>query len=262
MGSRAAVSTGKVRCNMLRPRPFLIALQFLTALPIQLQDRPAEADVGRSLLHYPLVGLLMGTVLTVMGWGLTAAPSLVGAAIVLTQWVLMTGMLHLDGLADSADAWLGGLGDRDRTLAIMKDPRCGPAAVIALILLLLLKFAALVELMAGEQWLALALIPMLGRSALLLLFLSTPYVRPGGLGALLATHLPRRGALAVLLSSAALVLALMGLAGVGLIALLVLTFFLLRRLMQRRIGGTTGDTAGALLEITETILLLGWVVVT
>jgi adenosylcobinamide-GDP ribazoletransferase len=65
------------------------------------------------------------------------------AALLLTVWVLLSGGLHLDGLADSADAWLGGFGDRERTLTIMKDPRSGPIAVVVLVLVLLLKFCAL-----------------------------------------------------------------------------------------------------------------------
>jgi adenosylcobinamide-GDP ribazoletransferase len=119
------------------------------------------------------------------------APLLLHAALLLTVWVLLSGALHLDGLADSADAWLGGFGDRERTLTIMKDPRSGPIAVVTLVLVLLLKFAALLALIEQQHALALIIVPLLGRSALLGLFLTTPYVRAGGLGQALADHLPR-----------------------------------------------------------------------
>src|SRR5690606_7992123 len=122
------------------PLPLLIALQFLTNLPIRLPGMPAPEEQGRSLLWYPLVGLLIGLVLVCGGWLLDDSANLLVAALLLTLWVGMTGALHLDGLADTADAWLGGFGDCERTLTIMKDPRSGPIAVVVLVLLLLLKF--------------------------------------------------------------------------------------------------------------------------
>src|SRR5690606_5510087 len=125
-------------------------------------------------------------------WLLGGTSPLLLAALLLAIWVGLTGALHLDGLADTVDAWIGGYGDRERTLAIMKDPRSGPMAVVALVLLLLLKFAALVVLLESGADAALWLALLMGRSALLGLFLTTSYVREGGLGTALAEHLPRR----------------------------------------------------------------------
>ena len=157
----------------------LIALQFLTRLPVSLPCMPTPEQVGRSLLWYPLVGLLLGLLL----WGahllLGQTPALLQAAIILALWVGLSGGLHLDGLADTADAWVGGFGDRERTLTIMKDPRSGPIAVVVLVLLLLLKFAALFTLLQAGQSIYLLLLPWLGRSLLPLLLATTPYVRVG-----------------------------------------------------------------------------------
>lgn len=235
---------------------FLIALQFLTRLPISLPGMPAPAAVGRSLLSYPLVGLLLGGLLLSVQWALQAQAPALQAALLLALWVGLTGGLHLDGLADSADAWAGGFGDRERTLTIMQDPRSGPIAVVVLVLVLLLKFAALLTLLQVGQPQALLLAPWIARGLLPLLFFSTPYVRPGGLGALLASHLPRRE-LPWWLAAHALLLGLLG-GGVGLLALLgaLLLFAGLRRLMCQRLGGTTGDTAGALVELAETAIVL------
>lgn len=102
--------------------PFWIALQFLSSLPVRLPGMPAAEQMGRSLLFYPVVGLLFGVLLWAFDSLLAASPLLLHAALLLTLWVLLSGALHLDGLADSADAWLGGFGDRERTLTIMKDP--------------------------------------------------------------------------------------------------------------------------------------------
>ncbi|WP_426234900.1 adenosylcobinamide-GDP ribazoletransferase [Pseudomonas sp. TWP3-2] len=237
--------------------PLWIALQFLSSLPVRLPGMPAPEALGRSLLFYPLVGLLFGLILWALNIALAGAPILLHAALLLTVWVLLSGALHLDGLADSADAWLGGFGDRERTLLIMKDPRSGPIAVVTLVLVLLLKFAALLAVIEQQQSVALIIVPLIGRAALLGLFLTTPYVRAGGLGQALADHLPRKAGWRVLAASALGCVLLAGFS--GFIALLVALagFVWLRHLMVRRLGGTTGDTAGALLELLEMAVLVG-----
>lgn len=237
--------------------PFWIALQFLSSLPIRLPGMPAPQELGRSLLFYPLAGLLFGVILWALNWLLLGAPVLLHAALLLTVWVLLSGALHLDGLADSADAWLGGFGDRERTLTIMKDPRSGPIAVVTLVLVLLLKFTALLALIEQEYAVALIIVPLIGRGALLGLFLTTPYVRAGGLGQALADHLPRSAGKQVLAASALACVLIAGLGGVWALILAGLGFVWLRQVMLRRIGGTTGDTAGALLELLEMAVLVG-----
>lgn len=240
----------------MRASPFLIALQFLTVFPVRMKELPDDNATGRSLLYYPLVGLLIGLLLFALGWLGNGMPASLHAAVVLAFWVALTGALHLDGLADSADAWIGGLGDRQKALAIMKDPYCGPAAAVTLALLLLIKFAALEHLITTENWAALALAPVLGRTALVLLFLTTPYVRENGLGSLLANHLPRRASTGIVMFTLAAVFVVLGVDAFWLLAPFAYLFYILRTLMLRRIGGTTGDTAGALVEITETVMLL------
>ncbi|WP_432219016.1 adenosylcobinamide-GDP ribazoletransferase [Pseudomonas kribbensis] len=237
--------------------PLWIALQFLSSLPIRLPGMPAPEELGRSLLFYPLVGLLFGVILWVLNIALAGAPMLLHAALLLTVWVLLSGALHLDGLADSADAWLGGFGDRERTLTIMKDPRSGPIAVVTLVLVLLLKYAALLALIEKQQGMALIIVPLMGRAALLGLFLTTTYVRAGGLGQALADHLPRKTGWRVLAVSSVVCVLIAGFNAVVALLLAVVVFIWLRHLMVRRLGGTTGDTAGALLELLEMSVLVG-----
>jgi len=241
--------------------PFWIALQFLSSLPVRLPGMPEPGQMGRSLLFYPLVGVLFGVVLMALNTLLNGAPPMLHAALLLTAWVLLSGGLHLDGLADSADAWLGGFGDRERTLTIMKDPRSGPIAVVTLVLVLLLKFTALLALIDAHNSIALLLAPVIGRSAMLGLFLCTPYVRAGGLGQALADHLPRKTGQQVLLASAVGCVLLAGFSGLVSVVVAGVCFFWLRQLMVRRLGGTTGDTAGALLELLEVAVLVAWVLV-
>ncbi|KAA5839570.1 adenosylcobinamide-GDP ribazoletransferase [Pseudomonas chlororaphis] len=237
--------------------PFWIALQFLSSFPVRLPGMPSPEEMGRSLLFYPLIGLLFGLLLWGLNQLLMGAPLLLHGALLLTVWVLLSGALHLDGLADSADAWLGGFGDRERTLTIMKDPRSGPIAVVTLELVLLLKFAALVALIEQQAGVVLLLAPLIGRGALLGLFLCTPYVRPGGLGQALANHLPRLAGKWGLALTVLVCVVLGGYSAVLALLLAGLVFAGLRQLMLRRLGGTTGDTAGALLELLEVTVLVG-----
>jgi adenosylcobinamide-GDP ribazoletransferase len=238
-------------------KAFLLALQFLTCLPLSLKAAPDQVDWGRSALAYPVIGLLIGLLLAGLQHLIGHADPLLQAALLTATWALITGGLHLDGLADSADAWVGGHGDRERTLAIMKDPRCGPAAVSTLTLTLLLKFAALAALAKAGAWAwpALLLAPVLGRSALVVLLLTTAYVRPGGMGSAISSHLPRAAAALVLLLAAAGAL-FVGPAGALALAVAVAAWLILRWMMMRRLGGITGDTLGAAVELTEAAVLV------
>lgn len=237
-------------------RALLAAFAFLTRLPMPVQALPGPHLRGQSVLYYPLVGLALGGLLVLLASLLGTVHAMLSAALVLLAWVLLTGGLHLDGLADSADAWAGGHGDRVRTLAIMKDPASGPAGVSAIVLLLLIKFSALAALLVQSEYAALWLAPLFGRAALALLFVTTPYVRAGGLGAAQAEHLPRQAVILVLLAVAVTPVIVFGLPGTVLVAVALALLFMLRRLMVQRLGGMTGDTLGASCEVVEAAVLV------
>lgn len=237
-------------------RALWVALQFLTRLPLPKMAVIEDRERGYSLLWYPFVGLLIGGLLVFLAWVLIDVSSLTRAALLLAAWVAITGALHLDGLADSADAWMGGLGSRERSLAIMQDPHCGTGAVVALVLVLLIKFAALETILAAGNLSLLWVAPVVGRVALPLLFLTTPYVRPGGLGDALSKYLPRRAAWVVVVITLLVVVAAQGQVGILATVIAMIMFFLLRAMMLRRIQGTTGDTAGAMVELVEMAVLV------
>ena len=241
-------------------RSWWVALQFLTRIPVVRLANISARERGQSVLYYPLVGLLIGALLVGAHSLLGATDAGLQSALLLLIWVLVSGGLHLDGLADSADAWAGSHGDREKALRIMKDAASGPAGVSAVVLVLLLKFAALSVLIRENVWLALMIAPVLGRLAIVFLFVSTPYVRPGGLGADHAMYIPRLAAIIVLILVAA---AISTLGGIGLAALAagLGVLLILRLMMIRRLGGTTGDTLGAAGELVETIALVAMVLV-
>ena len=238
-------------------RPALIAVQFLTSIPVRLSPAPCGREIGVSVLWYPCVGLLLGTLLWGAGVLLRGASPLLAAAIVLTLWVVATGALHLDGLADTADGWIGGRGDRERTLAIMKDPYAGPAGVATVACVLLLKFAALSALRAGPGACGYILPPVLARAAVPLLFAHTPYVREGGIGAELARRPSRAGAWCVAgLTCLLAVLTLGAREALLAIAAAAAVYLAMRRAFVRRLGGITGDCAGAMIEVIEAMSLI------
>jgi len=231
---------------------FLCALQFLTLIPVRLSGMPDGATQARALLYYPLVGAMIGLGLMLLALGVQGLPTGLAAALILLVWTGVTGGLHLDGLSDSADGWMGGLGDRERTLKIMKDPHLGASGALALLLLLLLKWSAITALLdAGLLW-PLLLAPLAGRGAALLLLATTPYARREGIASTMLPGLQQRHAIAI--GGAAVVL--LALYSVWLPLCLLLAGYGLRTLMLRRLGGTTGDTAGALIELIEALLLI------
>jgi len=233
-------------------RAFWIAVQFLTRLPTpELQQAPTPAELSRAALYYPVVGLLIGTILIILASLFSGYEPMLIAALLLTVWVLLTGGLHLDGLADSADAWLGGIASRERTHEILKDPLVGTAGVVAVALLFIIKYSALFAILKHGSNVFILLAPVLGRGFILLLFTSTDYVRKQGLATDVVNGLNGQAALMGLLP----VVLISALYSPLAVLAILLCFVALRRMMIQRLGGCTGDTAGALVEITEAVWL-------
>lgn len=237
-------------------RPLWLAGRLLSRLPFPEPREIEPGLLGLSVPWYPAIGLLLGVLIALAGTALASVDPGVAAALVLILWVWSTGALHLDGLADSADAWVGGIASRERTLEIMKDPRSGPAAVTAIGLVLIAKWAGLQALIASDSAWLLILIPLLARAQLPLLMLTTPYARDRGMASEQVAQLPRRAAWAATLIAGTVCILIAGWIGLALCVITLAAFWLSRRTMMRRIAGFTGDTAGALVEITETVLLL------
>jgi len=238
---------------------FALAVQFLTRFPLNINIELSEKRLGQSVLFYPLIGLLIGSLLALLAYFLPPTSTPLNAALILSLWVLMTGGLHLDGLADCSDAWVGGLGDKTRSLAIMKDPAAGPIAVVVLVLLLLLKWSALQQLLSSEHaLLPLLIAPFLARLSILILMLSTPYIRENGLGSAMQQHLPKQVAQLII------VIALASCAWFFSVYIVLSTLFIIgwiRHLALQRIQGMTGDVYGASVEIIEAAVLVNWVLV-
>ncbi len=233
-------------------KPFCSAVRFLTILPVPERWCGDAESFRRSPGWYPLVGLLIGAGAVLLDVLLRLLfPLPVAGAVLLVYFVAVSGALHLDGLADSADAFFSCRG-RERMLEIMKDSRSGPMGVVAVVLVLLVKFSLLLTLTGEWRWPVLFGMPLAGRCALTIISHWLPYARPeGGLAGFIRTRQAPHWGSVLLLAAAFPVL--FGAAGVFCALLVLLGILLLGRYMRARIGGYTGDTLGAGCELTELI---------
>lgn len=243
---------------------FFYALMFLTRLPVGRFVRSSDTEVAaRAVYFYPLVGALMGSLLLLSAIILAPLGTWLAAALMVTLWVLLTGALHLDGLADCMDGYCAGhkMADksarRERILQVMHDPACGAVALVALLLVLLLKVVAVASLWEqGVSLLAVLLAPLLARTVVLPFMALADYARSEGVGAPAQTAGVQTLWL-VALVTCALVSLLLGplVAGVlfSALALLVLYWW---RFWHEQIGGYTGDCLGALVELSELLVLI------
>lgn len=236
-------------------KSFLLALSLLTRIPAGSFDEITDQDSGQSALFYPLIGLLIGFILYLPILLFPSTPPHFLAVFIVTLWAIITGGLHLDGLADSADGWLGGLGDKERTLSIMKDPVVGAGGAIALVCFLLLKASALSVLIENNTAWLLIITPMVGRLMILFTFHTTEYANKTGMANSVVENLPKQASLIIL------ALGFISVCFVNIWGLLIVLvgFFFLRRLMIKRLGGCTGDTVGATVEISEMLFMSGLV---
>lgn len=237
-------------------RSFLIATRYLTIVPVGPSALdPDGRALGRAAPWFPAVGLALGAVLAV-----TASlaerlfPTLVAAAVVVAVWKLLTGGLHLDGLADCLDA-LSGRTPAER-LRIMRDSRIGAFGAVGLGLVLLLGVAAVAELPATVRMRALLSIPAIGRTGPVLLARAVAAARAEGQGATFAAGVPGHASPVGLAFTAAAVGAVLGVAGLVALAVGVLTALAVGRFYAARVGGTTGDVLGAAVELAELSALL------
>lgn len=238
-------------------RNLRIAFGLLTTLPFRLPEDWSAGDSGRAAVWYPLVGVAIG-VLTWLAWkGATFLfPSLVTGVITLAAWVLLTGGLHLDGLADCCDGLFASV-SRERRLEIMKDPHVGTFGTIGLILILFLKAAVLASLMSVSSF-GILLAATLARWCILPAAL-LPLARSSGMAADFKSGLRQSS----IILSAIIPLALMVLLGLrGIFSTLVgvVTAALMLWFAKSRIGGVTGDVFGMIVEAVETTVLLTFLI--
>jgi adenosylcobinamide-GDP ribazoletransferase len=238
---------------------FPLALTFLTKLPWPWPGPANESALARSMFWFPWVGALLGLAFGGVWTGLIKIlPGPVAAGLLLAFTVWITGGLHLDGLADTADG-LGGGRTPAEALTIMKDSRVGAFGVISLIVVLLVKFSLFTSLSTTPKTIgALLLYPAISRWGMVLLAYLSPYARPeGGLGQAMTVGVSRRVLGGASLSAGVLSVAILGVPGLVIFAVAGFGVWLGSLYFQKRLGGITGDVLGATNEVLEVLVLTG-----
>ena len=280
--------------------PFFIALQFLTRLKIVNQTEWSVEDFGKSVVAFPYVGVIIGLILALL-YGILSPfiPLVPLMLIIVVAEFLITGGLHADGLMDTSDGLFSGR-ERERKLEIMKDSRIGSFGVVAFVFVTLLKWQLLTAIPTAEFIpMALIMMPLMSRWSLVLSIRSYPYAREQGMGAAFANLAPKHVItyntlstffmpIVILLIGVILYTLLYGVysifsiadvgyvVGLGVLAYATLGIFqinivsmiityiinrLLNRYIVKQLGGTTGDTYGFVVEVTEVLLLFVYIII-
>lgn len=280
--------------------PFFIALQFLTRLKIVNQTEWSVEDFGKSVVAFPYVGLIIGLILALL-YGILSPfiPLVPLMLIIVIAEFLITGGLHADGLMDTSDGLFSGR-ERERKLEIMKDSHIGSFGVVAFVFVTLLKWQLLTAIPTAEFIpMALIMMPLMSRWSLVLSIRSYPYAREQGMGAAFANLAPKHvityntistffmpiiiliigiilytllyGAYSIfsiadvgyVVGLGVLVYATLGIFQINIVSMIITYIInrLLNRYIVKQLGGTTGDTYGFVIEVTEVILLFVYIVI-
>lgn len=235
-------------------RSFFSALTFLTILPLPKRIVGDEETLSKGVIHFPVIGLLIGLGAVGLDHALTLIlPIQLVSFLVVIFLLAVSGALHLDGFADTLDGFLSAR-PKEQVLAIMKDSHVGAMGVVGIVCLVLFKWISLTSVPVSARWATLLLIPLTGRTALLLMMCLLTYVRrEGGLATVFSEHEGMKWAGAAMGVILILAIGFFGFRGKGLILGVssVAGICLFCLWSYRKIGGYTGDTLGAVCEMSE-----------
>jgi adenosylcobinamide-GDP ribazoletransferase len=232
-----------------------LAISFLTIVPVAIEDA-SESDVAASMAWFPLIGAMMGVAFALEDYALAfLVGHAVRSAIIVLLMTLLSGAIHLDALADTADA-LGAGSNRTRALEILRDSRIGVFGAIALFFALGFKVLALAGLYGRPRLATLILAPMLARWAIVAVSYKIDYLRSEGAG---SSMLGRDSDRNLMIAGVIAMLALIFFHSrrvVTAYALTAITTLGMRWFYRRWLGGITGDLIGACGEIVEVLVML------
>ena len=232
----------------------LAALQFLTILPVKRNF--TNAQMGRATAYFPVIGLIIGAILLGLHYLLDfLLPGGVVNALLLATLVILSGGLHLDGLADTIDG-LAGHRTPEHRLEIMHDSRIGGIGAVGLFMVLIIEYVALNSIPGKWMPFSLLLAPTVSRWAMVNSIFAYPYARPEGLGKAFKQGVSQRELLIASLVTLALAVILFQWAGLVIIATVFIIINGAALYFKRQLGGLTGDTYGAINEIALITVLL------
>jgi adenosylcobinamide-GDP ribazoletransferase len=242
----------------------LVALQFLTSLPVSLKCELSPQQLGRATAFFPLVGLGIGGILAGLNWLLNwILPASVVNVLLIVALVIVTGAMHLDGLSDTCDGIAG-----HKTVAerwkVMHDSRVGAFGVIGLVLTLLAQYVLLNNVPPDRMTAVLLFMPVVSRWAMVYAIFAYPYARPTGLGKAFKEVTGWRQlttATIITLGVAGALYPLFYVSGFLLIGGILIISTGLASYLKRKFAGLTGDTYGAINEAAAVMALVCVVII-
>lgn len=238
---------------------FITGFQFLTRVPIVVQSEWSVESFGRSVKFFPIIGGIIGILLSGFAyavqsfWGVKVPIHFMAIGVILIE-IFLTGGLHCDGLMDTVDGIFSGR-SRERMLEIMKDSRVGAFGAMSFSLLMLVKYSLIMDIEPMSLPLALLVMPIVSRSAVVIGITRYPYARADGLGKEFYQCSHRHtlyiaGIMAVvLLIPLGRIAIISGIVGIAIAAVVC-------QYVSGKLGGLTGDVYGAIIEITEIMTLV------
>lgn len=237
-------------------KSFLLALQFLTVIPVRIKNQTSESDCQRSLNYYALTGGIIGTILGGIGYELYfLSSSLAAAATVITE-ILITGGLHVDGFADSCDGLYGDK-PKDERLKIMRDSRIGAMGMMGITCLLLLKYVLIMNIPHKLIIPSLICMGVFSRFCLIFAGLISSYARENGKAKFVFCHAGKKEVLSNLILTLGIFLLFYQSNGIILFLSLTAVIYITVQWIKHKLNGMTGDTLGMVNEIAELCVLLG-----
>jgi adenosylcobinamide-GDP ribazoletransferase len=233
----------------------LLAASFLTIIPLAGGPARPPAEVAASLRWFPLVGFIIGAMLVLEDRALAIfTGGAIRAALLVITLEIVSGGMHLDGLADTADA-LGAGRDRERALEIMRDSRIGAFGAAAIFAVLALKVIALAGAHGEARRAAIYAAPGLARWAMAWIGGRSAYLRAQGAGTALLGGGERNPRIASIIAAVGMIPAA-GCHALRAIATAALLAAILRKFYERWLGGVTGDVIGAAGQIVEAAVMI------
>ncbi len=243
---------------------FFTALRFLTVFRIPGGRTETTEDMGRSTVWFPVVGLFIGAILALLNWIFNLfLPGVVTSGLTIVLLVVITGAMHLDGFADTCDGLAGNKSAEERW-KVMHDSRTGAFGVTGLILLLLMKFLLLNSIPQSNISHVLILTPVISRWTIVYAIAMYPYARNEGMGKAFKDNVTRTRL--VITTAIALGLSIIlawwadvdyyYIVAIGIMVVIWLIIIAASEYFRRKFAGLTGDTYGAINELTETGVLL------
>lgn len=241
-------------CEDKMIKGLILSLQFFTRIPININIDFNDKNIRWSIFYLPLIGSFIGGLGGIVYYLILPYNNLLGSFLALITTIILTGGLHLDGLSDTFDGFFSNR-DKEKTLEIMKDSRIGAFGVLSLILLILFKFILILSI----ERLPIALILSFANSRLVLSYIISykKSARPDGLGIMFHKSNPK----ILMILSTIVYLVILTAFDIRYIIPLIITFLVgeyISYISYKKIDGLTGDVYGTIIEIGETISLLGF----